>query len=182
MATIKRTQKTAKKKTAASSHTKKKAVSSRTVKAAAPSSPSREKAAAKKSPRAESDEKKNVPASPRLRKIQEIRVILLQQKDSLLSEAEVALNELPGQTLFPDMGDQASAETDMNFMLRLRGREQRLLKKIDEALERIENESFGICDDCGNEIDLKRLMARPVTTMCIECKTIQEEEEKRREV
>jgi DnaK suppressor protein len=123
-----------------------------------------------------------MPASPRLRKIQEIKIILLQQKDSLLSEAEVALNELPGQTLFPDMGDQASAETDMNFMLRLRGREQRLLKKIDEALERIEKESFGICDDCGNEIDLKRLLARPVTTMCIECKTNQEEEEKRREV
>lgn len=115
-------------------------------------------------------------------KFQKIKGILLKQKTALLSEAEVALNELPGQTSFPDMGDQASAETDTNFMLRLRGREQRLLKKIEEALERIDNNTFGICDDCGLEIDVKRLEARPVTTMCIECKMHQEEDEKRREV
>ncbi len=115
-------------------------------------------------------------------RFQKIKDILLQQKAALLSEAEVALNELPGQSAFPDMGDQASAETDTNFMLRLRGREQRLLKKIEEALERIDNNTFGICDDCGLEIDVKRLEARPVTTMCIECKIHQEEDEKRREV
>lgn len=115
-------------------------------------------------------------------KFQKIKDILLQQKAALLNEAEVALNELPGQATFPDMGDQASAETDTNFMLRLRGREQRLLKKIDAALERIDKNTFGICDDCGLEIDVKRLEARPVTTMCIECKILQEEDEKRREV
>jgi DnaK suppressor protein len=113
--------------------------------------------------------------------IQQIRTNLLRQKETLLSEAEAALNELPGQTIFPDLGDQATAETDRNFMLRLRGREQRLLKKIDEAISRIDNGIFGICDDCGEEIELKRLEARPVTTMCIECKTLQEEEEKLRE-
>ncbi|OGW33657.1 MAG: hypothetical protein A2X59_01245 [Nitrospirae bacterium GWC2_42_7] len=102
-------------------------------------------------------------------------------KDSLLDEAEEALNELPGQTTFPDQGDQATAETDINFMLRLRGREQRLLRKIDEALDRLETKTFGICEDCGEEIEIKRLEARPVTTMCINCKTIQEEEEKLRE-
>jgi DnaK suppressor protein len=120
--------------------------------------------------------------TPRERIIQEIRMNLLRQKETLLSEAEAALNELPGQTIFPDLGDQATAETDRNFMLRLRGREQRLLKKIDEAISRIDNGTFGICDDCGNEIEMKRLEARPVTTMCIECKTLQEEEEKLREV
>jgi len=119
--------------------------------------------------------------SAREEHIQRIRLKLLQQRETLLNEAESALNELPGQTLFPDLGDQATAETDRNFMLRLRGREQRLLKKIDEAIERIDSGVFGICDDCGNEIDLKRLEARPVTTMCIECKTLQEEEEKLRE-
>jgi DnaK suppressor protein len=119
--------------------------------------------------------------SPREEKLQMIRTKLLRQRETLLNEAESALNELPGQTIFPDLGDQASAETDRNFMLRLRGREQRLLKKIDEAISRIENGTFGICDDCGNEIDIKRLEARPVTTMCIECKTLQEEEEKLRE-
>lgn len=125
---------------------------------------------------------KKVQKGSREEKILKIKGILLQQKAALLNEAEVALNELPGVSIFPDMGDQASAETDMNFMLRLRGREQRLLKKIDEAIDRIDSGTFGICDDCGLEIDLKRLEARPVTTMCIECKTLQEEEEKRREV
>ncbi|MBI5102745.1 MAG: RNA polymerase-binding protein DksA [Nitrospirae bacterium] len=119
--------------------------------------------------------------SPRDQKLQKIRLILLKQRAALLDEAEMALNELPDQTTFPDLGDQATAETDRNFMLRLRGREQRLLKKIDEAIERIDDNTFGICDDCGNEIDIKRLEARPVTTMCIECKTLQEEEEKLRE-
>ena len=119
--------------------------------------------------------------SPREAKIQQVKLKLLHQKEMLLNEAEVALNELPGQTIFPDLGDQASAETDRNFMLRLRGREQRLLKKIDQALERFETGVFGICEDCGNEINIQRLEARPVTTMCIDCKTLQEEEERMRE-
>ncbi|MBM4140368.1 MAG: RNA polymerase-binding protein DksA [Nitrospira sp.] len=118
----------------------------------------------------------------REKKIQEIKKRLIAQKDALLSEAEEALNELPGQTIFPDIGDQASAETDRNFMLRLRGREQRLLKKIENAVDRIEHGIFGICEKCGEEIDLKRLDARPVTTMCIDCKTQQEEEEKLKEL
>jgi DnaK suppressor protein len=125
--------------------------------------------------------KKKKYSSLREKKIQDIKMSLLSQRGSLLDEAEIALNELPGQTVFPDLGDQASAETDRNFMLRLRGREQRLLKKIDEAIDRIENNIFGICEDCGEEVDIKRLEARPVTTMCIDCKTLQEEEEKFRE-
>ncbi len=130
---------------------------------------------------AKKSNKTKVKLSPREERIQQIKLKLLRQRATLLNEAESALNELPGQTMFPDLGDQATAETDRNFMLRLRGREQRLLKKIDEAIERIDNGTFGICDDCGNEIDVKRLEARPVTTMCIECKTLQEEEERMRE-
>ncbi|PKL49881.1 MAG: RNA polymerase-binding protein DksA [Nitrospira bacterium HGW-Nitrospira-1] len=99
----------------------------------------------------------------------------------LLNDAGIALNELPGQAAFPDPGDQASAETDRNFILRLMGREQRLLKKIEQAIERFEAGTFGICENCGNEISIKRIEARPVTTMCIDCKTLQEEEEKLRE-
>lgn len=118
--------------------------------------------------------------SPREQRIQEIKKILLEQRDALLSEAEEALNELPGQTIFPDMGDQASAEIDRSFMLRLRGREQRLMKKIEAAIEKIDGGAFGICDVCGEEITIKRLEARPVTNMCIFCKTEQEEEEKLR--
>lgn len=125
--------------------------------------------------------KKDLDISLREQKIQEIRKNLIHQKETLLTEAGIALNSLPGETLFPEMGDQASAEIDMNFMLKLKGRERHLLKKIDEALEKIENGTYGICDACGENINTKRLEARPVTNMCIECKTEQEEEEKLRE-
>ena len=116
--------------------------------------------------------------SLREKKLQEIKKILIAQKAALLDEAEEALNALPGQTVFPDLGDQATAETERSFMLRLRGRERRLLKKIENAIERIEQGIFGICEKCGSEIDMRRLEARPVTTLCIECKIQQEEEEK----
>lgn len=119
--------------------------------------------------------------SPKEKKIQEIKKNLQMQRNALLAEAEVALNLLPGQTIFPDLGDQASAEVDRNFMLRLREREQRLLKKIEAAIEKIETGTFGICEICGQGIEIKRLEARPVTTMCIICKTEQEEEEKFKE-
>jgi DnaK suppressor protein len=127
---------------------------------------------------------KNKPSakmSLREKKMQDIRKNLVMQRKELLvgaMEALNELNELPGQTVFPDLGDQATAEIDRNFMLRLKGREQKLLKKIEEALDRIDHGVFGICDKCGQEINVRRLEARPVTTMCIECKTLQEEEEK----
>lgn len=133
---------------------------------------------AKVKPKLKSKPKKRVPLTLREKKIQDIRKKLITQREALLTGAVEALNELPGQTVFPDLGDQASAETDRSFMLRLKGREQRLLKKIEDAIERIDNGVFGICDRCGEEIDIKRLEARPVTTMCIECKIQQEEEEK----
>jgi DnaK suppressor protein len=122
--------------------------------------------------------KKYTKLSIREKKIREIKKKLLTQKKALLNEALAALNELPEQTVFPDLGDQASAEINRTFMLRLRGRERKLLRKIEDALERIDQGNFGICDKCGQEIDIRRLEARPVTTMCIECKTLQEEEEK----
>jgi DnaK suppressor protein len=116
--------------------------------------------------------------SPREKKLLNIKQNLLSQREGLLKEAESALNALPGEINFPDMGDQATAEADRDFMLRLRDRERMLLKKIDEAIERIEDGTFGICENCGSEIGVKRLEARPVTTYCIECKIRQEEEER----
>jgi DnaK suppressor protein len=130
------------------------------------------RAAAKKTSRKEEK------LSPRDKKVLQIKQKLINQKNDLLSEAETAMNALPDQTVFPDLGDQASVETDRNFMLRLKGREQRLLLKIEEAMDRIEKGTYGICDTCGEEIHIKRLEARPVTTMCIDCKTEQEEDEK----
>jgi DnaK suppressor protein len=125
--------------------------------------------------------KKTVRISLKEKKMREIKKKLIAQKKELLAEAMEALNKLPGQIVFPDLGDQASAEIDRSFMLRLRGRERKLLKKIEDAIDRIEQGLFGICDRCGEAIDIKRIEARPVTTMCIECKTQQEEEEKLRE-
>ena len=122
--------------------------------------------------------KKSAASQLRERKIQDIKKTILSQRETLLREAEEALTALPGEINFPDMGDQATAETDRDFMLRLRDRERMLLKKIDEAIEKIDRGTFGICEDCHNEIGIKRLAARPVTTLCIDCKTRQEEAER----
>jgi DnaK suppressor protein len=119
--------------------------------------------------------------SVREKKLKEIRKRLNKQREELISEAGIALTALPDETIFPELGDQASAEIDRNFMLKLKGRERKLLAKIDEAIEKIDNGTYGICETCGEEINIKRLEARPVTTMCIDCKTEQEEEEKLRE-
>jgi DnaK suppressor protein len=136
------------------------------------------KKVAKQKPLRTSKQKMVKQLTPRERKLLEIKKTLMTQKDALLAEAEEALNALPVQTVFPDLGDQATAETERSFMLRLRGRERRLLKKIENAIERIEQGIFGICEKCASEIDIRRLEARPVTTLCIECKIQQEEEEK----
>jgi len=116
------------------------------------------------------------------RKISDIKKRLEDQRAELLLEAgETIVDGLkPDKENYADLGDQASAESDRNLLLRLRGREQRLMKKIDEALKRIEDGTFGICESCGEKIATKRLQARPVTTLCIDCKTTQEEEEKLR--
>jgi DnaK suppressor protein len=115
------------------------------------------------------------------KKLQDIKKNLLQQKEEIILDADSTRTALPDETMFPELGDQASAEIDRNFTLRLRDRERKLLKKIDEALEKIDSGTYGVCDICGQEIGIKRLEARPVTTMCIDCKTEQEEEEKFRE-
>jgi DnaK suppressor protein len=110
-------------------------------------------------------------------KYADIRKDLQQQREALLQEAGVALTNRTEFETFPDLSDQASAEVDQNFLLRLKDRERKLIKKIDEALDRIANDVYGICERCEQEIPYPRLKARPVTTLCIECKTLQEQEE-----
>jgi DnaK suppressor protein len=82
---------------------------------------------------------------------------------------------------FPDPTDRANLETDRNFLLRIRDRERKLIGKIKEALGRIDDSTFGICEECGEDISEERLKARPVTTLCIDCKTKAEVEEKQKE-
>jgi DnaK suppressor protein len=119
--------------------------------------------------------------SHREQKLQEIRKKLVLQREELITGADATRNNLPDETALSELGDQASAEIDRNFILRLRDRERKLLKKIEEAIDQIDRGEYGICEACGQEITVKRLEARPVTTMCIDCKTEQEEEEKLRE-
>jgi DnaK suppressor protein len=109
----------------------------------------------------------------------EFRQILQGQLDELLREAGKTVSEMTDEkTNFPDPTDRASLESDRNFELRIRDRERKLIMKIREALERIDEGVFGICEHCEEEIGEARLKARPVTTLCIECKTEQERQEK----
>jgi DnaK suppressor protein len=78
----------------------------------------------------------------------------------------------------PDPNDRASQETDMSLELRSRDRERKLIKKIDEAIERIDTGDYGYCDSCGVEIGIERLEARPTAELCIDCKTLNEIREK----
>jgi DnaK suppressor protein len=111
---------------------------------------------------------------------EKIRQHLLEKKKTILDGTNAAINKKLGahNENLPELADQASVEMDSNFLLRLKGREKKLLTKIDQALERIDKGTFGICEVCEEEIGLKRLEARPVTSMCIECKTDEEEREK----
>ena len=111
--------------------------------------------------------------------IEYFKKFLNNRLEELLSHAD---NTVSGMTTpkenFPDPTDRASLESDRNFMLRIRDRENKLIKKIRKALARIDNDTFGICEKCGENITVKRLKARPVTTHCIDCKTKEEAFEK----
>lgn len=78
---------------------------------------------------------------------------------------------------FADPADRASAESDRAFTLRIRDRERRLIRKIQAAIQRLDDGVYGICEECGEEISIPRLKARPVTKLCINCKSRQEEGE-----
>ena len=113
------------------------------------------------------------------KKLEEFQALLQEQMDQLLHDAGKTVSEMTDEkTNFPDPTDRASLESDRNFELRIRDRERRLIGKIREALERIDAGEFGECEDCGDQIGEARLKARPVTTLCIECKTEQERQEK----
>ena len=99
--------------------------------------------------------------------------------EELLSHADDTVSGMtqPKEN-FPDPTDRASLESERNFMLRIRDRENKLIKKIRKALNRIAKGTFGVCEECGEKISVKRLKARPVTTQCIDCKTKEEASEK----
>ena len=106
--------------------------------------------------------------------------ILIEKKEEILKNAKRTLNEdmALDQNDMPDEMDLASSEYIQSFTFRLRGREKTFLKKIDHALSKIEEGAFGICEECEESISMKRLEARPETTLCIRCKEDQERIEK----
>ncbi len=100
-------------------------------------------------------------------------------KGNIITDVEQTLEEMTSQSgNIPDPNDRASVESDRSFELRIRGRERKLMDKVDEALDRIDDGTYGVCDGCGDDIASKRLEARPVAKFCIECKTQQEQKEK----
>ena len=115
------------------------------------------------------------------RDLQKFKKLLQDQREELLGNARRALSGdiHVDPDDFPDEMDTASSEVNLQFTGRLREREQGLLSKIDSALQKIEEGVYGECASCGEDIGLKRLRARPVAELCIECKAEQEQRERR---
>ncbi|MBF0370457.1 MAG: RNA polymerase-binding protein DksA [Magnetococcales bacterium] len=105
--------------------------------------------------------------------------LLNEWKVQLLDEAEKTVSVMTEEkAVFADPTDRAALETDRNFELRTRDRERKLISKIDRTIETIEQDDYGYCEDCGVEIGLQRLQVRPVTDLCVGCKTQEEQQEK----
>jgi DnaK suppressor protein len=112
--------------------------------------------------------------------LERFKTVLIEKRDLLVSNAQSTLHEdmaLDANDL-PDEMDLASSEYLQSFTFRLRGREKHFLDKIDRALKKIESGEFGTCEECGEEITIKRLEARPETPLCIKCKEDQERAER----
>jgi DnaK suppressor protein len=105
--------------------------------------------------------------------------ILNKWKLELMQEVDRTVHHMQDEAAnFPDPADRASQEEEFSLELRARDRERKLIKKIDETLQLIEDNDYGWCDSCGVEIGIRRLEARPTATLCIDCKTLAEIKEK----
>ena len=105
--------------------------------------------------------------------------ILDKWKLELMEEVDRTVHHMQDEAAnFPDPADRASQEEEFSLELRARDRERKLIKKIDETLQLIEDNEYGWCDSCGVEIGIRRLEARPTATLCIDCKTLAEIKEK----
>jgi len=117
----------------------------------------------------------------RQRELSTFQKLLHERRQELLGEALRTVDGMgEGSELFPDQTDRATLEYNRNLTLRIRDSERKLITKIDEALGRIDDGTYGVCEECGGPIGVERLKARPVTTLCIECKSSQEADERRR--
>lgn len=107
------------------------------------------------------------------------RQVLLDWKNNLTQEMIATVNAIKETpTQFADLSDRATQEEQFNLQLRERDRDRRLIKKIDETVRRIDDDTYGYCEACGEEIGLRRLEARPTAVLCVDCKTLDEIREK----
>lgn len=107
------------------------------------------------------------------------KLILHAWKKELMQEVDRTMSHMKDEASnFPDPADRATQEEEFALELRTRDRERKLIKKIDQTLEMIENDEYGFCDQCGIEVGIRRLEARPTATLCIDCKTLDEIKEK----
>lgn len=114
------------------------------------------------------------------KEINTIKQMLLGEKQRIISNAVATKTDIkdPNRDDLNDEGDIATSEVSHALNLRLRDREALLLNKVEKTLKKLEDGTFGICEQCGDEIGFKRLLARPVATLCIRCKEEQEKIEK----
>ena len=109
------------------------------------------------------------------KQLEHFRKMLEAWKAELSHDIDITLHSMQEeQTVFADPNDRATQESDMVLELRNRDRERRLIKKINETIDKIKSGDYGYCESCGIEIGLERLQARPTASMCIECKTLEE--------
>jgi DnaK suppressor protein len=111
--------------------------------------------------------------------VEHFRNILLTWKKELMEEVDRTVHHMQDDAAnFPDPNDRATQESEFSMELRARDRERKLIKKIEESMQNLENEDYGYCEACGVEIGVKRLEARPTATLCIDCKILDEIKEK----
>jgi DnaK suppressor protein len=107
------------------------------------------------------------------------RSILLSRRAELMAEVDRTVMHMKDEAAnFPDPADRATQEEEFSLELRTRDRERKLIKKIESTLELLDQDNYGFCEECGVEIGIKRLEARPTSTLCIDCKTLEEIKER----
>jgi len=113
--------------------------------------------------------------------IQHFNQLLLDWKHELMEEVDRTVHHMQDEAAnFPDPNDRATQESEFTIELRTRDRERKLIKKIDEALDHLESGDYGYCEQCGLEIGIRRLEARPTANLCIDCKSLDEIRERQR--
>ena len=115
------------------------------------------------------------------RQLNHFRAILEAWKKELMRKVDNTIIEMKEAsiTVLADPNDRATQEETFNLELRTRDRERKLIRKIEDALQQIDNKDYGYCESCGVEIGIRRLEARPTAALCIDCKTLDEIREKR---